>query len=388
MKSLIRLFLLGLLLRLAVAFIMPAPFYYAHFERDVEIWQQNGNIYAEHTYYNYSPLPMIALGWTATMGDLLGLPHRVSFRLLFILGDVAVAAILLWRDRRDRRTWQAVQAAPYPASACRFWLNPAHIVFSAFLCSFEIWAVAPLLFAAAALTTSDSRRNSQQSQQKMKVNLRTELEVVGLGILAVLIKQNIAFLIWTLYIYRYGVKRGAFMLLATATAFAATFIPYLPIGAEGIWRNVLTYGGAELYGLGLIAPKPLAALICYGGLLALPVIARWQGIDLRRALFLSALLFCGLAWGASPAMFALPLVLATDERDIAILSAVCFLLFCPLTWDLASIPIFKVSWFSAIGAVIWLLRRSLTPIRSGSLADRPSVAVASTAVAAISSSSD
>jgi hypothetical protein len=306
----------GLIARLAVAWTMPIPFYYDHFERDVELWATHGNIYAEHAFYNYSPLPMHLLGIAAWLADRLTLPHFIGFRLLFIVGDVLTALIFLRRDSATARRW---------------WLNPAAICFSAFLCSFEIWALAPILFAAT----------------------QKDADALTLGIVAVLIKQNVAFLVWALYVYHYGVKRGAIYLLLTAAALVATFITYLPDGAEGIWRNVLTYGGGEAYGLGLLLPRWVAAAILFTALLTLPVVTQRLGITLEHALFLSALLFCGLAWGASPAMFALPLVLAMtlDECSYSALTVVCFLLFCPLTWNLASIPIFRVSWFCCVSAV-------------------------------------
>lgn len=331
---------IGLVARLLVAFLTPQDLpHYDHYSQDAAIWRHGVNIYVEQTNYNYSPVQYHALGIAGAIGDAFGVTQPITWRVLFIIGDVVIAAVMLRKSKRN---------------AAIFWLNPATIFFSAYLGSFETWAILPILYALHDDTSSS----------------------LVMGILAVLIKQNVVFFVWALYVYRYGMRRGLLAMLVTACVFALSFAPYLRDGYESIWRNVITYSGVGVYGLATYLPSWLAKAIFFAVMLGLPIFTLRQRFALPDAMQLSALAYCGFIYGASSPMYMFPVYLASTSGVLIVASVMALLLFCPPTRYAGLVLAGDVGWAANIGATaILLVAKATTP-----LSRRPQIATTRTVI--------
>jgi len=179
--------------------------------RRARIAERGGNVYAETTRYNYSPVWSLIL---RTLPD----PIHVSARVLVSVADVINGLII---------------GAIAGARARTFYLfNPLSILLVGYGGQFEALAIMPLLLA-----------------------LRFPALLWPLATAAIFIKHDVAFLAWLLYVYAFPGWRAWLAMLATSLVFLATFIPFLPGGAGGILRNVFLYQSIMgVYGFGALLP--------------------------------------------------------------------------------------------------------------------------------------
>lgn len=314
MRKTLILLMVGTLIRVVVAMSTDPLPHFEHYAQDAAIWRHGGNIYVEQTNYNYSPVQYHVLGMVGASADILGLPLTLAWRILFIVGDALIFLVLYRHNRRD---------------ALLFLFNPATIYFSAYLGSFETWAIIPLLYAL----------------------WNADCNVLLMGILAVLIKQNVVFFVWTLYVYRYGLKRGLMAIVVTAFVFAVSFVPYLRDGYPAIWHNVIAYSGLAPYGFANYLTSPTPQLLCFVGMLLLPIFAKQSGLILAQGLQLSAIGYIALIYGSSSPMYMFPVYLATDVAILSAASVLAFMLYFPLTRPFSYMLVYLVGWMGSIGAL-------------------------------------
>lgn len=224
----------GLCLRLVVLMAIGAGNDVVNYETSARIAAHGGNLYVEQYYYNYSPLVahlLAPLTW-------LPVPYASSHRLLMTACD-GLNAWLLARISGDRR------------SGWLHWWNPA-----------MWWLIATqsqteplvLVFLLAAVWRARQGKDG----------------VWLLGTLALLVKHIVVFPVLALFVGQWGRARGSARFIASLALFVASFIPYLPTGAERIVQRVLLYSSWQrVYGLGLLLSPGILALFFYGGMMAL-----------------------------------------------------------------------------------------------------------------------
>lgn len=249
--------LLGLLPRLYLAFAFDGNADQTSYSIVRGILDGGGNVYAETRFYNYSPLWMGVLRSASAVSDASGLPYPAVIRALLTGADLALALLLARLGGAE--------------SFARYWLNPGAIAIVGFGGQFETLALIPLVGAALAQRAGKSLR-----------------WVFALGALAVLMKHSTVFLVWVVFVYAVGVRRALLWMAATGALFLLSLTPFLPAGAEGIWRNVIAYSSLNNgYGLTALLQRGQVIALLYGVLLLLPVLARRQ--PLTRTLWLSSL---------------------------------------------------------------------------------------------------
>lgn len=123
------------------------------------------------------------------------------------------------------------------------------------------------------------------------------------GVMALLMKHLLLPLVWCAFVYRAGPFRAAWWMVAVLAIFAATFIPYLPDGAQRIVTRVFLYNSTPGYGFG-------SPLLFIAAIVTLPFVARWLRMDMIDALIFTALGQLAFAHGAGWTHSYLPLALA------------------------------------------------------------------------------
>lgn len=284
----------GLLLRLLTIALIGAGTDVVNFAASARIAAHGGNLYVEQYYYNYSPLVahlLAPLTW-------LPAPYAATHRLLLTAVDGGNA-------------WLLARISGDPRSGWFHWWNPAMAWLIAQEGQTEPIALACLLGAVAL---------AQQGRSG----------VWGLATLALLVKHIVVFPVLALFVGQWGRARGGARLMASLALFAASFLPYLPAGAERIVQRVLLYGSwSRVYGLGLLLPPGWLALLFYGGMIALCF--RRQPVDPVQRVWAVLLGQFILIYGFSLPMLALLLTGAALTPD---------------------------SWYTALTATGWLLSAS------------------------------
>ena len=276
----------GLAFRLFFAASYHDPYDLIQFERSASIFLHGGNIYVQQYYYNYSPL----IGIPLALIRLSPLPFDFGWRAFLSIVSL-FNGLLVYRISQK------------PLYFCLYWLNPAVILYDGYLGQFEALAVLPILLA-----------------------LYHKKGTWILGTLAIVIKHSTLFGVWTLFVYKAGVKRAAFWLAATVAVFALTFVPYLPDGLNGIVNRVLLYKSWAGYGFG-------SSLLFWAMMPLIPFAAKALRLDLWDAILLSLLATLAFAYGAGADLFAMifPLAFVRPTRWLMPLTGAVLLLIAPWT---------------------------------------------------------
>lgn len=342
--------LVGLGLRILLAWAYYGNYDQQSYEIVQGIVRTGGNVYAETSRYNYSPLWSFLLAGLDWAGNVLSWPDHATIRIFLTLVDALTAYVLL-------RVSGALAAAI-------FLLSPVSILITGYHGQFDNLAVLLLLVTLIAPARA------------------TWL----LASAAVLVKQLV--LPITLFLQPAWPYRQRILLAAAAAiVFFLSLVPYMGGGgALGIVRNVLTYGGlVGDYGITSLHPalaQPGAAfflrLLLIGAFLLMAARPPKEPI---RALLLAMLLFPVLTPGFGTQYFMLPIALGavTRGRMFWLYTAVC-------TWHLLGSPVNlmlvpetspNVVWIAAIG---WLGAEMMRPQPIGKVvsAGRPGPAQAAT----------
>ena len=280
---------IGLGLRLGLALCFYGNFDQVSYEIVAEIMRRGGNVYAETSRYNYTPLwsyVLLILNYGAIW---LRVPFHVMVRSFIICIDLINMLLIGYVAANGLSRNLKVAAVGY-------WLNPVAILLVGYHGQFENLATLPLLLAVALYCRPIGRPRT--------------LWLWGLGTLALIIKHNTLFSVWMLFAYVAGSwRRAGFMMILAICAFLATFTPYLPAGLIGIVKNVLTYQSALPYGFGQFFPSLLSALLFAGVMLLLPVIAKQiLKTTLPHAIGFSAVGLLTFIFGISVQYYLLPVI--------------------------------------------------------------------------------
>jgi hypothetical protein len=235
---------------------------------------------------------MLVLKASDGISHLTALPFGTVIRSLLTGADLLLAfALARISGRGNRWNWETFAL---------YWLNPGAIAIVGFGGQFETLALLPLVFGVLML----QRRKSLAW-------------IFALGCAAIFAKQSMVFLVWALFVYAVGIRRAFLWMLAAGALFLASFIPFLPTGAEGIWQNVITYTSLfNGYGLTMIFSRGPVLLLLFATLVALPLLRRRP--VLNETLRLSSFGFLTLVTGFG-AQYAMPaLAFSSSSRATAI----------------------------------------------------------------------
>lgn len=226
--------------RLGLAWGFHGNFDQTSYEIVQGIWRAGGNVYAETSRYNYSPVWFHVLGALAWVQDTTGLAAHGVIRTFLTIVDVATAGVVYRIARRF--------GVPPLRSALLFIANPVSILVTGYHGSFDNLA---LLLVLAALLPISNRW------------------AIVLSAAGAVVKHSVALgpLYHLAHRFPSYVQRLAIM-AALGIAFGLTFVPYVADGWEGIVRNVLRYST----GVGTISAGPsiytfqLAMLVVLGAI--------------------------------------------------------------------------------------------------------------------------
>lgn len=183
------------------------------------------NVYASTHRYNYAPAWFIVLDVVKDVADRFPDPF-VAFRYLIALlltaVDIAIASMLLRRFGL--------------LAAGAFFANPVSILITGYHSQFDNLAIA--LGLGGALLLERTERNSQHDNKLWAVG------VVVLGMALIVKHVPIAFPLWLAFRQR-SASRAIAVLVIPIAMFAASFVPCLGEGADGIAANVIGYRSFE-----------------------------------------------------------------------------------------------------------------------------------------------
>jgi hypothetical protein len=285
-------FALALVFRLTLLLGFPGNYDTASYEEVITILERGGDLYADTSRYNYSPVWSLVLRSAEALSKVIGSDLVVAVGLLLLLADGLTAA-LLFRIAAARRGHSAGLGA-----ALLFFANPVSVLISSAHGQFDNLSILFLLVALLAAQRRPARR----------------VPILAALSASLLVKHVTAFhpLLFARRRERGGAGLGA--AVVPYLAFALSFLPYVA-SLQGIRSHVLEYSGLRsLYGTDalLLIPGvpgwvPEAVFILAAGLAVFVL----RNIELGRAslaLFLVILIF---APGISRQYFVWPIALGS-----------------------------------------------------------------------------
>ncbi|MFN8378355.1 MAG: hypothetical protein U0452_06740, partial [Anaerolineae bacterium] len=104
--------------------------------------------------------------------------------------------------------------------------------------------------------------------------LRTgALAIWALCVLSIMVKHVAVFQVWALFVALWGWRKATLRMVAALALFTLSFAPYLPDGYARIVDRVLLYSSwTGRFGLGLVLPESINAVLLYGVLLLIPIV--------------------------------------------------------------------------------------------------------------------
>jgi len=262
-----------------------------------EIWaavlRRGGNLFVDPeippaNYYAYTPVWAVLLRVYDLIATASGTPMHFVLRAALTLADVGNACLIgVIAHRASGWSWHRGFAT--------YFLNPVSILLVGFHGQVEPLAALPLLGAIVL-----SRAGAAA------VHRRAEWL---LGTASLVLKHNLAFLVWTLYWFAFPPLARVVALGLSAVVFAATFLPYLIVSPGAVIHNVLGHAGLPgLYGFSSFAPLWICVPLFFIVMTSLPLAAQAWGLDVPRAMRLSAIAFMAFTYGIGEQYFVIPIL--------------------------------------------------------------------------------
>jgi hypothetical protein len=228
----------------------------------------------------------VLLHWYDVIAASTGLPLHFVLRTMLTIADVGNAMLIgVIAQRVSGWSWHRGFAT--------YFLNPVSILLVGFHGQLEPLAALPLL---GAIVLAGAARPSRRLTW-------------ALGTLSLVLKHNLAFMVWTLYWFAFSPLARVGAVALSAVVFAATFVPYLGTNPELVIRNVLGHAGLPgLYGFGSFAPLSVAVPLFFVVMTTLPLLAQRWGLPLVRAERLTAIAFLAFTYGIGEQYFVIPVL--------------------------------------------------------------------------------
>lgn len=286
----------GTALRLLLAWGPYGNYDQTSYEIVARIVEAGGNLYAETHRYNYGPAWSLVLVVLWKVHGLTGLSFHFCVRGFLALVDVGNALLI---GEIARRAW----GAPRLTAALAYALNPVAILIVGFHGQFDNLAALPVL-AALRLVLGEGP---------------PPLWAVWLlGTAGLCVKHLNVFTVFALFVVAGGTLARTAALFAGALAvFAASFIPYLPEGLDGIVSNVFLYHGmGHPYGLIPFVPRPVLSVVFVVVLASTPFLARLLRLGPTQTLEMTTVALLVFIPGIGEAYFILPVIFGAARRSL------------------------------------------------------------------------
>ncbi|MBN1200389.1 MAG: hypothetical protein JXJ20_00910 [Anaerolineae bacterium] len=332
-RTIVLIVVLGSLVRMFLAVTTFGNFDMASYTIVANIVSRGGNVYAETTRYNYSPVWFTVLH---ILDQIPVLPLFVKVRL-FLTGVDLLTVVLLIRIA-------AYDKQPPVRAVLFFYLNPVSFLLTGFHGQFENISVLFLLLGVLCYFGLQGRRAAQAGALWVTAAL------------AMLVKHNVAYQVVNAacHAVRSRWQRIGFVLLA-GLVFAVSFIPFLDAGGDTILTNVVLYASIPGW-YGITTLVRISALYYPFTIAIMLYPALIKTDDLIERYLLGFLFFLCFVTGIGPQYFVLPVALGAlrISRGFVIYTILTtlFLLGSPTS---VYVPVLKhihanIVW---IGALVW-----------------------------------
>jgi hypothetical protein len=318
---------------------LPGNYDQASYRIVADIMANHGNIYAETTRYNYSPLWAFFLQGMAAIAVRIDTSLEVVVRCILSVID-CLNALLLGAIFRRRLV------------SFLYLLNPVAILLVGYHGQFETLAAFPLLLAILLILTKP----------------RLIWLFWLLATFTLLIKHIFLFHLWVAFVAVAKTWRGAtlFMVLSLFV-WLASFLPYLPEGFGGIVQNVLLYRGIPgMYGLSSFIPSPFGLAIFLLVLAGLPFLFS-KNVVLAHRLSICGILLLTLIPGIGIHYLLIPLLFGAVSAGYLWYTGWCTLLLLtsPNNIHIVSLPpLWNYAWIGALGWAVYLCLPYIAQVRA------------------------
>jgi hypothetical protein len=330
----------GTLIRLFLAYYCLGNYDMDSYQLVTEIVSRGGNVYAETTRYNYSPVWFTFLGIFDEIHNCLPmLPFHFIVKS-FITGiDLLTLTFLLLIAR--------IEGASLIKISVFYYLNPISFLLTGYHGQFENFAVLMIIIGIFCYLKLKSNPSGGKTLLWIFMTL------------GLIIKHNVFYeLIIGLHaaFKRYSIK--ILLLSVSLILFLSLFIPYWETGKPGILQNVFGYSGMNEvnYGLAYIAHRwfPQLKYMFIAGMCVFPFLLKREDIISRCLLgFLFFVTFCT---GMSIQYFVLPIALGSlrPTKGFLLYSLLGSLVILGNENNL-NIPLFNIFFLNIlwIGAIYW-----------------------------------
>jgi hypothetical protein len=278
----------GVGVRLYLAYAFRGNYDQFSYELVAEIMNRGGNVYAETSRYNYSPLWAYVLAFLQYIADSSHVQFHFVIRSFLTMVDILVGIFIGLNCSR----WGFSDAR---IGFSLYMLNPVALMLVGFHGQFENLAMLPLLIG----TYLYARQPASPPWKWIWL----------LGTTSLLIKHITVFGVWMLF-YSITTKRRAFMMFSFSVLFFwASFLPWLPEGGSGILTNVFKYQAVTAWGLARWFPVFLVAPLFYAFMISTPVLAKeYLGLSLARSMEFSGVALLALIFGIGKQYLILPVI--------------------------------------------------------------------------------
>ena len=214
-----------LIVRLGLAWVFGAEVAdLSQYHAMADIVARGENIYETEGLFHYSPLPMFLPVWSLRVAQALHLPFHFVVKWPMILADVGIALVLWWQARKRGLTGFAFTIG------LGYAFNPVSLLITVFHGSYSVLPAFFALLAYCLITLADGRRYYR-------------LSALSLGVAIGLRAYPVLFLPFFLRKMNLDGRRKIVYLILAGLPSLVTFIPFLLVNYQAVWRDVFSYSG-------------------------------------------------------------------------------------------------------------------------------------------------
>jgi hypothetical protein len=341
----------GVGVRLYLAYAFRGNFDQLSYEIVADIMNRGGNVYAETSRYNYTPLWAYILSFLNHIASSSHLQFHFVVRSFLTIVDILIAVFIGLICSRLGFSDTRIGFSLYL-------LNPVALLLTGFHGQFENLAMLPLLIA-----TYIYLRQPANPHWKW---------IWLLGTLSLLIKHITVFGVWMLFYYSMTKRKAVVMLFVSVLIFIATFLPSLPEGGSGIVRNVFMYQAVTSWGLARWLPILLVAPLFYVFMILSPFLAKEHlSLSQIRSMEFSGVALIALIFGIGKQYLIIPVIFGTIFCSpwywmYTFVAGCCIAVSYALThFSVIDKPLTSAMWnFVWLAALCWLLSYFLSKNKS------------------------
>ena len=225
----------GIMFRLLLILLFEGNYDSQSYRIVADIVSRGGNVYAETPRYNYSPVWMYILYFLNVISQGLHIPLWVLVRSSLMTAEfVDYVLVIKIADELGIRQFRLLTAQIY--------LNPGMIFLTGLHGQFEVLALIPILLMIWLWLRGSVRL----------------WVTMALSMVAVIVKQNVVFVLWPLLVYFLSIRQSIIIMLTSTIGFLATLLVYIAVkgGTSGIIDNVILYTSVpSFFGISWIFPE-------------------------------------------------------------------------------------------------------------------------------------